>query len=60
MNTEQVISLVKLDPNRAALSKATGIPYYTICKIAQGLTKNPRGKTLDALRDYFCNQDRRQ
>lgn len=39
--------------SRAIVSRATGVPYFTISKIALGVTKNPRFKTLQKLANYF-------
>lgn len=38
---------------RGVISQATGVPYFTLAKIAQGRTLNPRAHTLQALNDYF-------
>lgn len=34
-------------------SRDSGVPYFTIAKIAQGKVANPRIKTVQALADYF-------
>jgi predicted transcriptional regulator len=31
------------------ISEASGVPYFTIAKISQGVTKNPRWKTIVSL-----------
>tara|TARA_B100000029_G_scaffold495222_1_gene559979 strand:- start:427 stop:615 length:189 start_codon:yes stop_codon:yes gene_type:complete len=31
------------------IAEASGVPYFTIAKISQGVTKNPRWQTIDAL-----------
>jgi hypothetical protein len=41
------------DPGWSAVSRATGVPYWTIAKVAQGATTNPRAETLEPLLDYF-------
>jgi len=33
----------------------SGVPFSTICKIAQGSVVNPRIQTLQALADYFAS-----
>lgn len=38
---------------RGRISQDTGVPYFTLAKIAQGRTKNPRAHTVQALHDYF-------
>jgi len=32
-----------------AIAKESGVPYFTIAKISQGVTKNPRWQTVEAL-----------
>lgn len=36
-----------------AVSKNSGVPYFTLTKIASGASPNPRVGTCDALLDYF-------
>ncbi|HHX0959318.1 hypothetical protein [Pseudomonas aeruginosa] len=35
------------------ISLSSGVPYSTIAHIAQGVTANPRVKTIQALLEYF-------
>ena len=35
------------------ISQASGVPYFTISKIASGVTANPRWQTVTKLADYF-------
>ena len=39
--------------HRAEISEETGVPYFTLAKIAQGVTANPRTDTVQRLHDYF-------
>lgn len=36
-----------------ALHEATGVPVPTLAKIRYGVTADPRGSTLDKLREYL-------
>ena len=58
MKTEPLLDYVlsKLDENKGRhveISKATGIPYGTLAKIAQRTTANPGVNHVQALADYF-------
>ena len=58
MKTEPLLDYVlrKLDENKGRhveISKATGIPYGTLAKIAQRTTANPGVNHIQALADYF-------
>lgn len=35
------------------ISSASGVPYFTLTKIASGASENPRSKTCDKLSAYF-------
>ena len=35
------------------IAAASGVPYSTVCKIAQGRSANPRVNTVQKLADYF-------
>lgn len=35
------------------ISRDSGVPYFTLAKIASGASENPRIKTCDALSRYF-------
>lgn len=35
------------------IARDSGVPYFTITKIASGASENPRIKTCDALNLYF-------
>jgi predicted transcriptional regulator len=37
-----------------SVADATGVPYSTITKIAQGVTLDPRINTVQQLHDFFC------
>lgn len=39
------------------LHAATGVPEPTLAKIKYGVTKDPRGSTIDALRAHFAAND---
>jgi predicted transcriptional regulator len=39
------------------ISVATGVPYHTLTKIAQGKTERPRVDTVQRLHDYLCAKD---
>lgn len=56
MDLSEVVHRLNVE-NRAAISRATRIPYDTLCRIADGRTKNPRVKTVDTLRSYFVTLD---
>lgn len=46
----------RLEQNRGRLptvAQESGVPYWTLVKIAQGVVRNPRVKTVQALIDYF-------
>ena len=38
-----------------AIAEATGVPYSTICKVAQGVHADPRVSTVQRLADYFAS-----
>lgn len=40
----------------SGVATATGIPPGTLAKIHYGITTDPRGSTLDALRQYFSQE----
>lgn len=42
--------------NWTEISRASGVPYWTLAKIAQGVVTNPRTSTSEALREYFDRQ----
>lgn len=49
----------KLDESRGdwpAISKATGVPYFTITNLVQGKVEDPRISTVQRLTDYFRKQ----
>lgn len=51
----------KLEASRGqwpAISKATGVPYFTITNLAQGKVEDPRLSTVQPLIDYFREDDR--
>jgi transcriptional regulator with XRE-family HTH domain len=37
------------------IALGSGVPFSTICKIAQGSVVNPRIQTMQALADYFAS-----
>lgn len=46
----------KLDESRgqwAEVSRASGVPYHTLTKIAQGQSPDPRINTIQRLIDHF-------
>lgn len=51
----------KLDASRGqwpAISKATGVPYFTITNLVQGKVEDPRLSTVQRLIDYFREAER--
>jgi predicted transcriptional regulator len=58
MGPETIISFVQrnLKSTRgqwAEVARKSGVPYYTLTKIAQGKVNNPRVETVQRLIDYF-------
>lgn len=55
MNTSQVVSAVKScsEAQLREIERATGVPVSTLAKIRYGVTSDPRGSTVDKLREYF-------
>lgn len=56
MNTStQIIERIRAmnEAQLRAVHAATGVPEPTLAKIKYGVTKDPRGSTIDALRAYF-------
>ena len=41
-----------------AISKATGVPYFTITNLVQGKVEDPRLSTIQPLIDYFREAER--
>jgi len=39
------------------IAEDSGVPYFTIAKISQGVTKNPRWQTIDALTSVLKTED---
>lgn len=39
-----------------AISRASGVPYHTLVKVASGKVSDPRVSTVQALHDYFRSQ----
>lgn len=51
---EQVIENLKLCKGRLpAVAEDSGIPFGTLRKIANGMTKNPKFESVQQLHDYF-------
>lgn len=51
----------KLEASRGqwpAISKATGVPYFTITNLVQGKVEDPRLSTIQRLIDYFRGIER--
>lgn len=48
-----VRNLVASVGQRVAIAEETGVPYFTIAKIVQGKTVDPRVNTVQVLHDYF-------
>jgi predicted transcriptional regulator len=57
MNSPRFLSLIeRLQSAKRTwrvVSQATGVPYSTLTKVAQGKTRNPRVSTVEALERYF-------
>jgi hypothetical protein len=57
MTSEEIIDRLRQAKNRMEVSRATGIPYGSLCKIASGETKDPRTSTIERLGSYFSGID---
>lgn len=56
MNTsDEVIAAVRqmTEANLREVHEATGVPMPTLAKIRYGVTADPRGSTLDKIREYL-------
>lgn len=62
MDTDQKIYDVVMEYLRAGretrrvIAQGSGVPFSTVCKIAQGQTLNPSVHHIQALYDYFTKQ----
>ena len=56
MNTSEVIAAVRActESQLREITAATGVPMPTLAKIKYGVTGDPRGSTVDKLREYFA------
>lgn len=52
MNLDQIKKAL-VDMNLKAVSRATGLNYQLVWRIANGIDQNPTYKTLTALSDYL-------
>jgi hypothetical protein len=61
MNTTQIVAAVRAcnETQLKVISAAVGVPLPTLAKIRYGETSDPRGSTLDKLRDYFSARDQK-
>lgn len=59
MTRDEVIQRLATAKNRAEVSRATGLHYVYLSKVAWGKIKNPGSAQVDRLRDYFAQQDQR-
>lgn len=55
LTTSDIIERVRAcsESQLRAVHEATGVPLPTLAKIRYGVTTDPRGSTLDALRGHF-------
>jgi hypothetical protein len=60
MDTSEVVAAVKAcsESGLRQINEATGIPVPTLAKIKYGVTTDPRGSTVDALRAFFARAGR--
>lgn len=42
------------------IARGSGVPFSTVCKIAQGSVKDPGVHTIQRLADFFANQAERE
>ena len=56
MTLEQIRKLLT-DMNLKAVSRATGLNYQLVWRIANGIDKNPTYKTLTALSNYLESRE---
>lgn len=42
------------------IAKESGVPFSTVCKVAQGTVKEPSVHTIQRLADYFRRLDEKQ
>lgn len=59
MDTSQVVAKVRdcTEAQLRLIAQATGVPEATLAKIRYGVTNDPRGSTVDALRAYFAQRE---
>lgn len=59
MDTSQVVAKVRgcTESQLREIAQATGVPEATLAKIRYGVTHDPRGSTVDALRAYFSERE---
>lgn len=59
MDTSQVVAKVRdcTEAQLRSIAQATGVPEATLAKIRYGVTNDPRGSTVDALRRYFVQRE---
>jgi hypothetical protein len=51
---EDLLSRLDADKGRwPEISRASGVPYFTMMKLVQRRTRNPQIKTVQALVDYY-------
>lgn len=58
MTTSDLLGYVRAELKRRrgewqAIADASGVPYFTLAKIAAGTTQNPRWRTLERLLEHF-------
>ena len=55
MNTPEVIAAVRAcsESQLREITESTGVPLPTLAKIRYGTTDDPRGSTVDKLREHF-------
>ncbi len=60
MDTSQVVARVRTctEAQLRHIAQATGVPEATLAKIRYGVTNDPRGSTVDALRAHFEKVER--
>jgi hypothetical protein len=58
LTTQQVVERIRgcSESQLRAIHEATKVPVGTLAKIRYGVTLDPRGSTVDALRMYFADK----
>jgi hypothetical protein len=57
VTTNEVIQRLKLDPNRAAVARETGLREMYLYRLASGRIKDPGASKIERLRDYYVQRE---